>query len=115
MRDHFSQVARSKSTKKVVGGGELKTHAARIQRHVRGASVVHLDASRSGRDSGVAGRGTAVTQLRHRRSPVRLRKHSVGETFQDGPRDDHDDGTVAMIEMIDVCSQVETKTATIQN
>lgn len=35
MRDHIAEVGRPSATKKVVGVRELKTHAARILRHVR--------------------------------------------------------------------------------
>lgn len=42
MRDHLDQTARSRSTKKVVGVRELKTHAARILRHVREARASYI-------------------------------------------------------------------------
>jgi len=42
MRDHFGRAARTRPTKKVVGVRELKTHAARILRHVREARASYI-------------------------------------------------------------------------
>lgn len=42
MRDHLKHTARSKPTKQVVGVRELKTHAARILRHVREARASYI-------------------------------------------------------------------------
>lgn len=42
MRNHLDQPARPKRSKKVVGVRELKTHAARILRHVRDARASYI-------------------------------------------------------------------------
>lgn len=42
MRDHIRQVRRSAPAKKAVGIRELKTHAARIVRHVREARASYI-------------------------------------------------------------------------
>lgn len=42
MRDHLRQTARPRTPKKVVGVRELKTHAARILRHVREARASYI-------------------------------------------------------------------------
>jgi antitoxin (DNA-binding transcriptional repressor) of toxin-antitoxin stability system len=42
MRDHINRVRRWKSAKKTVGVRELKTHAARILRHVREARASYI-------------------------------------------------------------------------
>lgn len=42
MRDHLQQSARVRPAKKTVGVRELKTHAARIVRHVRDARASYI-------------------------------------------------------------------------
>jgi antitoxin (DNA-binding transcriptional repressor) of toxin-antitoxin stability system len=42
MRDHFRHAARATKPKKAVGVRELKTHAARILRHVREARASYI-------------------------------------------------------------------------
>src|SRR6266849_4916529 len=42
MRDHIAEVGRPIGTKKVVGVRELKTHAARILRHVKEARTSYI-------------------------------------------------------------------------
>ena len=52
MRDHMDEAARSRPAKTVVGVRELKTHAARILRHVREARASYILTHR-GRPVGV--------------------------------------------------------------
>ncbi len=42
MRDHINGSARGRSARKIVGVRELKTHAARIVRHVRDSRASYL-------------------------------------------------------------------------